>query len=402
MFSLRLIFVFLVSGFFAASVSAAEVMVLCAGDTRGDLWPCDCRVPGGLVKRATALRDLRTTAQTLGAAAVTVDLGHLMEAPLGDDAGFDRLLLRTMGTLGIDAMVLGPDDFPASDERLAEVCAALGIPVLSDLVPADVPWPTHRVSRAGVEIALLGWPRDRLEAVGDLTPLAAAIAELGDVCDFVVLISPLPDMTLRPALDPIEGIDAVVCRATPDWPAPTPEWDRGRLWATVRDGGAVGCLHVTLDAANEITAFSFDRTLLLEDVEDDPEIVRLALAQEEPLSPTDTTTSVIDETSRPASLRIETSGLEWDDVARGEVVRGTLTLVNEGDEPLGLRNIRSTCRCIRIGEHEMSIPGGASQTVEVFIDTNRRQPGEVSERLILTCQDRQRPVRSIAIRGNIH
>ncbi|MBM3839068.1 MAG: DUF1573 domain-containing protein [Verrucomicrobia bacterium] len=120
----------------------------------------------------------------------------------------------------------------------------------------------------------------------------------------------------------------------------------------------------------------------------------------------DTTQAVAGSGSKPASsnvgprLQVPNPVHDFGTVKQGQVVRHDFKLVNVGDQPLEITDVKPSCGCTTAGQWSRSIPPGESGTIPLQLETSRFA-GVVSKTISVTTNDRTEPVRILEIKADI-
>lgn len=87
-------------------------------------------------------------------------------------------------------------------------------------------------------------------------------------------------------------------------------------------------------------------------------------------------------------------------VVKGDTVKTTFVLKNEGKKPLIIRNIQPSCGCTASKIDKMEIPAGDSAVIQVEFNTLGRE-GEDTKTLTIITNDPAHPVSKIYLKGTI-
>lgn len=271
-----------------ALTDTADVVLLYAGEQRGEIGPCGCGRSGGLPKLATYAEEVRRASPS--ALVLLLDPGEWLSCISGDQgltgwsATTNAWYHRALDVLPFDALNATYRDLPGA--------AAAPRPGLVSAThrPSAVPVPRYAsFERDGVKVAVTGASRRGLDALQpqgtEVRPPVEAVRALLPELEHaghdlvVVLAYELP--VEAPVLADLPGVDVVIEANGYEerWPALT----RGdALWVRSLAGGVrVGELRLWLDDQGRI-ARATDRQVMLGDrLDPDPRLLRLQRAQDE-------------------------------------------------------------------------------------------------------------------------
>jgi hypothetical protein len=104
----------------------------------------------------------------------------------------------------------------------------------------------------------------------------------------------------------------------------------------------------------------------------------------------------------PAAPRLTLSQDSWDFGAVWHPQGATLTLIvkNEGDAPLEISDVRTTCGCTLVETGRKSVPPGETTDIKVRYNSEGKQ-GHVESKVIISSNDPQRPTVEMKISGEV-
>ena len=91
---------------------------------------------------------------------------------------------------------------------------------------------------------------------------------------------------------------------------------------------------------------------------------------------------------------------DFGDVFQGDKVRHVFEFVNQGDEPLLIERVRSSCGCTAVLVSSRSLPPGSKGELQANFDSSRFR-GAVSKTIYLYSNDPLRPVMLLQIQGEV-
>jgi 2',3'-cyclic-nucleotide 2'-phosphodiesterase (5'-nucleotidase family) len=204
-----------------------ELVIVHTNDIEGALKPCSCLSDpaGGASRRATAMKTLRASNQTL----LLVDGGDaLYGTPVSDNThGLSQVAV--MNALQYDAAVLGDRDFQYGLDRLTTVVKSANFPFLSaNILRTDTNQPLTAAStiitKGGQKIAIIGLTSPSVETIiaSDQIlasqirvedPIAIAkklVPELQKEADLVVVLSHLGINRDKELASQVKGISIII------------------------------------------------------------------------------------------------------------------------------------------------------------------------------------------------
>jgi hypothetical protein len=101
---------------------------------------------------------------------------------------------------------------------------------------------------------------------------------------------------------------------------------------------------------------------------------------------------------------LETSALELGDVPNGEIVERVVTVVNDGDAPLVVDAVTTSCGCTTAALEPMTIAPGESGVLRVAFDSGAHGPdlrGPLMREVRLLSNDPATPEAVVALTANI-
>jgi hypothetical protein len=103
-----------------------------------------------------------------------------------------------------------------------------------------------------------------------------------------------------------------------------------------------------------------------------------------------------------AASSLQVNGLTFDfgEVLQGEKVPHAFEFVNQGDEPLIIDRVQSSCGCTAVLVSEKNIPPGGKGEVQANFDSTRFR-GAVSKTIYIYSSDPVNPVLQLHLKGNV-
>jgi len=103
-------------------------------------------------------------------------------------------------------------------------------------------------------------------------------------------------------------------------------------------------------------------------------------------------------------IALETQTLELGDVPNGEIAERVLTVRNEGDAPLVVDTVTTSCGCTTAALEPMTLAPGESGVLRVAFDSGAHGPelrGPLMREIVLASNDPAMPEAVVALRANI-
>jgi hypothetical protein len=99
---------------------------------------------------------------------------------------------------------------------------------------------------------------------------------------------------------------------------------------------------------------------------------------------------------------LDRSEIDFGTVVAGQVLHGTVYLVNSGDAPLTVKHVSSQCACTAavIGP-EVAAKATQRKPIAVTLDTARLSAGLLSRRIVVSTNDPTRPTVAITVKANV-
>jgi hypothetical protein len=97
-------------------------------------------------------------------------------------------------------------------------------------------------------------------------------------------------------------------------------------------------------------------------------------------------------------------GFDFGDVVNGDIVSQDLVVRNEGNEPLVVETVSTSCGCTTATLEPMTISAGGTATLRVEFDSGAHGPdlsGQVIRQIFLSSNDPQRPEAIVEFSANI-
>lgn len=101
---------------------------------------------------------------------------------------------------------------------------------------------------------------------------------------------------------------------------------------------------------------------------------------------------------------LETSELALDDVPNGEIVERTVNVQNDGDAPLLVETVTTSCGCTSAVLEPMTLGPGESGVLRVSFDSGAHGPdlrGPLMRQIVLLSNDPATPEAVLALTANI-
>ena len=99
-------------------------------------------------------------------------------------------------------------------------------------------------------------------------------------------------------------------------------------------------------------------------------------------------------------ISVEKPVYDFGTVTQGQKVDHVFTLKNRGDEPLAIKEIRSSCGCTAASLSARTIPPGKTGEVKVTFDSTNFA-GQVTKTVYLDSNDPRNPSAMLSMQGNI-
>ena len=109
-------------------------------------------------------------------------------------------------------------------------------------------------------------------------------------------------------------------------------------------------------------------------------------------------------TPKQPQITLETENFDFGDVVNGDIVSQDLVVRNEGNEPLVVETVSTSCGCTTATLEPMNIPAGGTATLRVEFDSGAHGPdltGQVIRQIFLSSNDPQRPEAIVEFSANI-
>lgn len=203
------------------SSSNVSFIVVCTANTRGLLEPCGCQAtqPGGLARRATALKRLRQSKVPI----VAFEAGNSV-SELSPGANVFAETRRLLGQLGYSFLTAGPGEMGLAPSKLRSEMLQPG-PVLLGTIGSDLPRVVncvqsksvtvgqHKVLAMSINAIFEG--KAALPTSEEMSSMRAKVSAARSSHSFVVLVSNQPREGLESIRKEVRGIDLVL------WNRPT-------------------------------------------------------------------------------------------------------------------------------------------------------------------------------------
>ena len=109
-------------------------------------------------------------------------------------------------------------------------------------------------------------------------------------------------------------------------------------------------------------------------------------------------------TPKQPQITLETENFDFGDVVNGDIVSQDLVVRNEGNEPLVVETVSTSCGCTTATLEPMNIPAGGTATLRVEFDSGAHGPdlsGQVIRQIFLSSNDPPRPEAIVEFSANI-
>jgi hypothetical protein len=109
-------------------------------------------------------------------------------------------------------------------------------------------------------------------------------------------------------------------------------------------------------------------------------------------------------TPKQPQITLETETFDFGDVVNGDIVSQDLVVRNEGNEPLVVETVSTSCGCTTATLEPMTISAGGTATLRVEFDSGAHGPdlsGQVIRQIFLSSNDPQRPEAIVEFSANI-
>jgi hypothetical protein len=103
-------------------------------------------------------------------------------------------------------------------------------------------------------------------------------------------------------------------------------------------------------------------------------------------------------------LNFETTHFDFGDVVNGEIPSRDILVSNEGDLPVIVQSVSTTCGCTKATLEPMTIPGGGSPNLHITFDSGAHGPeleGQVIRQIFITSNDPEQPEAMVEFTANV-
>jgi hypothetical protein len=103
-------------------------------------------------------------------------------------------------------------------------------------------------------------------------------------------------------------------------------------------------------------------------------------------------------------IKLETAMLDLGDVVNGEIISRDLIVYNEGEAPLIIEAVSTSCGCTKATLDPMTIPAGGSGILHLEFDSGAHGPeltGELMRHVFIASNDPQHPEVVLEFTANI-
>ena len=91
-------------------------------------------------------------------------------------------------------------------------------------------------------------------------------------------------------------------------------------------------------------------------------------------------------------IALDRSEHDFGDVQVGDVVQTRFRVINKGDAPLVIDEVRTTCGCAVAGSHAKEVPPGQDTEIAVSYDSVGLSPGRKTQSVLIHSNDRKNSV----------
>ena len=91
-------------------------------------------------------------------------------------------------------------------------------------------------------------------------------------------------------------------------------------------------------------------------------------------------------------IALDRSEHDFGDVQVGDVVQTQFRVINKGDAPLVIDEVRTTCGCAVAGSHAKEVPPGQDTEIAVSYDSVGLSPGRKTQSVLIHTNDRKNSV----------
>ncbi len=130
-----------------------------------------------------------------------------------------------------------------------------------------------------------------------------------------------------------------------------------------------------------------------------PVLLPLAAAAQQPTSGKPAATGPAQQREQP-SILVENPVFDFGAVPQGKIVEHVFTVKNQGNAPLRIRQIRTTCGCTVGNVTKRTIPPGETSALSIRFDTKGRQ-GPQSKSVFVRSNDPKQPTLTCKVVGSI-
>lgn len=107
-----------------------------------------------------------------------------------------------------------------------------------------------------------------------------------------------------------------------------------------------------------------------------------------------------EELDRAAKLEISNRSLDFGKTTAGQIIEFEVELVNQGQEKLFFRKVKSNCGCITYDLKDKGVKRGKSQTLKIYMDTSDLR-GNQYKSVTIYSNDPVTPTQIITIKGKV-
>ncbi len=103
-------------------------------------------------------------------------------------------------------------------------------------------------------------------------------------------------------------------------------------------------------------------------------------------------------------INLETNHIDFGDVVNGELLNRDISVGNEGNEPIIVQSVSTTCGCTTATLEPMTIPAGGSAILHITFDSGAHGPeltGQVVRQIFITSNDPDQPEAMVEFTANI-
>jgi hypothetical protein len=101
------------------------------------------------------------------------------------------------------------------------------------------------------------------------------------------------------------------------------------------------------------------------------------------------------------SLALDKTEYDFGDVQSGELVKTGFVVSNDGDAPLIIHDVRTSCGCTSAAAASRQIPAGGSTQVTVSYNSSGESAGSKTQGVVIVTNDPMQPMTRLQIHVNV-